>query len=105
MIIYSGFFNQVILYCMIGVDCIDGICQKVVVFYEQYFVYLVVFFYIYNGFFGNYDGSLDWIICVVDNFLLFFFQDLDMVMMFFINMLLIMLNFIFDIVWDNFYLL
>ncbi|MDI8799644.1 SPI-1 type III secretion system effector HECT-type E3 ubiquitin transferase SopA, partial [Salmonella enterica subsp. enterica serovar Montevideo] len=105
MTTHSGLFNQVILHCMTGVDCTDGIRQKAAALYEQYLAHPAVSPHIHNGLFGNYDGSPDWTTRAADNFLLLSSQDSDTAMMLSTDTLLTMLNPTPDTAWDNFYLL
>ncbi|EQC2932059.1 type III secretion system effector HECT-type E3 ubiquitin transferase [Salmonella bongori] len=105
MTTHSGFFNQVILHCMTGVDCTDGTRQKAAALYEQYLAHPAVSPHIHNGLFGNYDGSPDWTTRAADNFLLLSSQDSDTAMMLSTDTLLTMLNPTPDTAWDNFYLL
>ncbi|EMD3877984.1 type III secretion system effector HECT-type E3 ubiquitin transferase, partial [Salmonella enterica] len=105
MTTHSGFFNQVILHCMTGVDCTDGTRQKAAALYEQYLAHPAVSPHIHNGLFGNYDGSPDWTTRAADNFLLLSSQDSDTAMMLSTDTLLTMLNPTPDTAWGNFYLL
>ncbi|VEB57675.1 restriction endonuclease Eco57I [Salmonella enterica subsp. enterica] len=92
MTTHSGLFNQVILHCMTGVDCTDGIRQKAAALYEQYLAHPAVSPHIHNGLFGNYDGSPDWTTRAADNFLLLSSQDSDTAMMLSTDTLLTMLK-------------
>ncbi|ASG55199.1 type III secretion system effector HECT-type E3 ubiquitin transferase [Salmonella bongori] len=105
MTTHSGFFNQVIVHCMTGVDCTDDIRQKAAALYERYLAHPLVSPHINNGLFGDYDGSPDWTTSAADNFLLLSSRASDTAMMLSADTLSTMLNPKPDTAWDRFYLL